>query len=101
MPGEEEQLTLPQIAELLSLNPSTIRLWVNEKRLPAHRVGRKWFVRRADLEQLLEQQPHIGHPRRRGATRNSPRELPSDWSEVPEEVTLNLARSTELIKGIR
>ena len=68
---------------------------------PAHRVGRKWFVRRGDLEEMLEQQPHIGHPKRRGATPAKPRELPSDWSEVPEEVTLNLARSTELIKGIR
>ena len=50
---------------------------------------------------MLEQQPHIGHPKRRGATQVKPRELPSDWSEVPEEVTLNLPRSTELIKGIR
>ena len=100
MADQDEQLTLPQIAQMLSLNPSTIRLWVNEKRLPAQRVGRKWFVRRGDLEAMLEQQPQIGYPKRRGRT-DTPRELPADWSEVPDEVTLNLARSTELIKGIR
>ena len=68
MADPEEQLTLPQVAELLGLNPSTIRLWVNEQRLSAERVGRRWMVRRGDLEQMLAEQPRIGHPKRRGAT---------------------------------
>ena len=102
MADPEEQLTLPQVAHLLGLNPSTIRLWVSEQRLPAERVGRRWMVRRGDLEEMLAEQPKIGHPKRRGATPRPARtKLPADWSEVPEEAGLYLARSTEPIKGAR
>ena len=102
MADPDEQLTLPQVARLLGLNPSTIRLWVSEQRLPAVRVGRRWMVRRGDLEEMLAEQPKIGHPKRRGATLRPARtELPADWSEVPEEAGLYLARSTEPIKGAR
>ena len=102
MADPEEQLTLPQVAHLLGLNPSTIRLWVSEQRLPAVRVGRRWMVRRGDLEEMLAEQPKIGHPKRRGATPRPARaKLPADWSEVPEEAGLYLARSTEPIKGDR
>jgi excisionase family DNA binding protein len=102
MADPEEQLTLPQVAELLGLNPSTIRLWVNEQRLSAERVGRRWMVRRGDLERMLAEQPRIGHPKRRGATpRPAREEMPADWSEAPEEAGLYLARSTEPIKGAR
>ena len=102
MADPDEQLTLPQVAHLLGLNASTIRLWVSEERLPAERVGRRWMVRRRDLEQMLTDQPKIGHPKRRGATpRPAPVKLPADWSEVPEEAGLYLARSTEPIQGAR
>jgi excisionase family DNA binding protein len=102
MADPDEQLTLPQVARLLGLNPSTIRLWVSEVRLPAERVGRRWMVRRGDLEQMLAEQPKLGHPKRPGATPRPARaELPADWSEVPEDAGLYLARSTEPIKGAR
>ena len=93
---------MPQAAHLLGLNPSTIRIWVSEQRLPAKRVGRRYMVRRGDLEEMLAEQPKIGHPKRRGATPRPARtELPADWSEVPGEAGLYLARSTEPIKGAR
>jgi len=60
------------------------------------------MVRRGDLEQMLAEQPRIGHPKRRGATpRPAREEMPADWSEAPEEAGLYLARSTEPIKGAR
>ena len=92
---EDEELTLPQIAELLHLNPSTIRLWVREDRLRARRVGRKWVVRRGDLMRMLAEQPHIGYPKRTGAVREQRWELVSDWSDLPYEVSLDLSRSGE------
>jgi excisionase family DNA binding protein len=102
MADPDEQLTLPQVARLLGLNPSTIRLWVSEERLPAERVGRRWLVRRGALEQMLAEQPKLGHPKRAGVTPRPARaELPADWSEVPEDAGLYLARSTEPIKGAR
>jgi excisionase family DNA binding protein len=86
----EDLLTLPEIAELLHVNPSTVRLWVHEERLPAFKSGgRKWFVRRADLEAMLEAQPHIGHPRTGAAGA-----IPTDWSGIPEQASMDLASST-------
>src|SRR6516165_7409194 len=102
MADPEEQLTLPQVARLLGLNPSTIRLWVTKQRLPTKRVGHRWMVRRRDLKQILADQPRIGHPKRRKATPSPAREeMPADWSEVPVEAGLYLARSTEPIKETR
>lgn len=94
---DDELLTLPQIAQMLRVNPSTVRLWVREQRLAAHKAGgRKWLVRRGDLERMLEEQPNIGHPRG-----SPPTDAPKDWSEIPEQAALNLASSTELIRGLR
>lgn len=91
---DDELLTLPQIAQMLHVNPSTVRLWVTEQRLPAHKAGgRKWFVRRGDLERMLEEQPHIGYPKRADA-----RDAPKDWSEVPEQAALDLASSTQVVR---
>ena len=88
---DDELLTLPQIADMLGVNPSTVRLWVSEERLPAHKAGgRKWLVRRGDLIAMLEDQPHVGHPKRPPV-----KPAPRDWSEV------DLAGSVELLGGIR
>lgn len=95
----EDELTLLQIAEMLNLNPSTVRLWISEGRLPAHKDNsRRWIVSRSDLEQMLTQQPHIGYPkntaaRKRAATKKRPEELSG------EDAMVNLADSIELIKG--
>jgi excisionase family DNA binding protein len=92
-----ELMTLTEIATELGVNPSTVRLWVREQRLPAQKVGRKWLVSRLDLETMLENEPRIGQPRTSlpgGVT-------PTDWSEIPEQATLNLASSTQLIREVR
>ncbi len=75
--ADDELLTLPQIADMLGLNPSTVRLWVTEKRLPAQMSGnnRRWLVRREDLEQMLASQPRIGTPRGGGKTPEPPQDL--------------------------
>jgi excisionase family DNA binding protein len=94
---DDQLLTLPEIAQTLGMNPSTVRLWVREGRLPAEKVGRKWMVRRADLEQMLADQPHVGHPR--GAASAS--KTPEDWSEQPEQAMMDLASSAQLLGGVR
>jgi excisionase family DNA binding protein len=92
---EDDLLTLPEIAEMLRMNPSTVRLWVREKRLPAHKAGgRKWLVRRADLKQMLDAQPHVGHPH--GAAVSAERK---DWSQIPEQAALDIASSTGVQRG--
>jgi hypothetical protein len=55
------------------------------------------MVRRADLEQMLADQPHVGHPR--GAASAS--KTPEDWSEQPEQAMMDLASSAQLLGGVR
>ena len=73
---DDEQLTLAQIADLLGVNPSTVRVWVKSERLPAMMVGRRWVVRRGDLAQMLEDSPRVGRPIR------DPQPTPTRFSEL-------------------
>lgn len=98
---EHDLLTLPQIAEMLRLNPSTVRGWVNRGQLPAQKVdGKKWLVYRQDLEALLAAQPRLGKPHRSPGTPASeqdPRVAPEDWSEAPNRAVRDLASSARLV----
>jgi len=94
---DDQLLTLPEIAQTLGMNPSTVRLWVREGRLPAEKVGRKWMVLRADLEQMLADQPNVGHPRAAASASKTP----EDWSEQPEQAMMDLASSAQLLGGVR
>lgn len=49
----EEFLTVAEVAELLKLNQQTVRNWIDQGSLPAHRVGRRVRIRRSDLDRLL------------------------------------------------
>lgn len=70
----DEWFTLPQIAEMLDVNPSTVRHWVNIGRLSAEKRGRRWVVQRDDLEEIMAQ-------RRRRAGRSQPVEPLADPGE--------------------
>jgi excisionase family DNA binding protein len=53
----DEWLTVGEIAEELRLRPVTVRAWIAKGRLRAKRAGqRKWLVRRADLNEMLNQE---------------------------------------------
>jgi len=49
----EKLFTVLQVAELLSLSPSTIRRWLWDGRLPRVKVGRATRVREGDLLALI------------------------------------------------
>lgn len=52
---EEEYLTVAEAAALLRVAPSTIRRWIREGDVPAHRLGRRRVgLRRHDLSQLIK-----------------------------------------------
>jgi excisionase family DNA binding protein len=96
--ADQEFLSLRQIAEMLHVNPSTVRLWVSEGRLVAQKAGaRKWMVRRADLDTMLREQQNIGIPRNERAKN----EAAKDWSETPEEAGLNIRSSADPLGGVR
>jgi len=52
---EESFLTVAEVAEMLKLNPQTVRNWIDQGSLPALRVGRRVRIKRSDLERMLEE----------------------------------------------
>ena len=51
---EDSFLTVAEVAEVLKLNPQTVRNWIDQGSLPALRVGRRVRIKRSDFERLLE-----------------------------------------------
>ena len=50
----EEFVTVAEAATLLRVAPSTVRRWIREGDVPAHRIGRRRVaLRRADLTSLI------------------------------------------------
>ena len=85
--ASDEWFTLPQIAEMLGVNPSTVRHWVNTGRLSAEKRGRRWLVERADLDTIMAQ-------RRRRAGRSALIEPPAESGE--QRKGLSMADSIDL-----
>src|SRR5450755_4288240 len=51
----ESYLTVAEIAEVLKLNPQTVRNWIDRSELPAVRVGsRRVRVKQSDLDRFLD-----------------------------------------------
>ena len=61
---DDEFLTVAEIAELLKLNPQTLRNWIDQGQLPAVRIGRRVRIRRSDFERLVQE----GYSGRAGKT---------------------------------
>lgn len=47
-------LTAEEAAAIARTHPETMRLWLREGRMPRHKKGRGWLVRRSDLEEYLK-----------------------------------------------
>lgn len=54
----EYNLTVDEVAELFGVNARTIRRWINDGKLPAHRLPgtRKFKLRRADIDSAVIEQ---------------------------------------------
>ena len=53
MSGESDLLTIGEAAGVLRLKASTVRAWLLQRRLPFVKLGRRVFLRRADLQELV------------------------------------------------
>ena len=52
--GDIDLLTVDEVAEILKMNPQTIRNWLDAGKLPIVRIGRRVRIRRADLTSVLK-----------------------------------------------
>ena len=50
----ESFLTVGDVAELLKLNPQTVRNWIDQGQLPAVRIGRRVRIRQSELDAFIE-----------------------------------------------
>jgi excisionase family DNA binding protein len=56
-PIGEHLLTLREAAEVLRLNPRTVREYVRRKEIEGRIIGGRWRFRRADLDAFFENAP--------------------------------------------
>jgi excisionase family DNA binding protein len=45
----DEWLTVQEAGRFLKVHPETIRAWIRERGLPAHKIGHAWRIHRAEL----------------------------------------------------
>src|SRR5437016_7906880 len=77
---EETFLTVAEVAEMLKLNPQTVRNWIDQGSLPALRVGRRVRIKRSDLERMLEE----GYTASQGSNANESGPSAEDfWGGAP------------------
>jgi excisionase family DNA binding protein len=79
-----EFLTVDDVAELLRMNPQTIRNWIDRNELPAVRVGsRRVRVRREDLDAFIA----AGSTRRSEDASDEQPEQPASWEAFGTALT--------------
>lgn len=49
----EDLMTVEEVADLLRMHLDSVRRLLRQGRLPGVRLGKRWWIRRADLEALL------------------------------------------------
>ena len=57
----ENLLTTQQASKILGVNPSRVRQFILEGRLPAIKIGRDWIISRDDLAKVANRR--IGRPK--------------------------------------
>jgi excisionase family DNA binding protein len=55
MAEQRQLLNVGEAATVLGMKESTIRSWILKRRIPFVRMGRRVFLRRTDIEQLIQE----------------------------------------------
>ena len=50
---DERWLSVDEIAEYLGVSKDTVYVWINEKGMPAHRMGRLWKFKREEVDEWV------------------------------------------------
>lgn len=49
-PTNDNYISIDEAAEYLGVKTSTIRTWIKNKDMPAHRVGKLWKFKRSEID---------------------------------------------------
>jgi excisionase family DNA binding protein len=50
----DKWLTVEEICTHLSISKDTIYKWIDQKGMPAHRVGRKWMFQKTEVDTWIK-----------------------------------------------
>jgi excisionase family DNA binding protein len=52
-PAHSSLLTIPDVAKRLKVAEITVRRWIKDREIVAHKIGRQWRISETDLELFL------------------------------------------------
>jgi excisionase family DNA binding protein len=90
--SEDRLLSVADVSRLLSVTEPTVREWIKEGKLKAHRAGaRFWRIRQSEVDRMLSEQastkPSTPAGGRRPAPAEPARDLLSSLVTNPDRVT--------------
>ena len=50
----ENYISIEDAALFLNIKPVTLRKWIKDKNVPAHKIGKHWKFRRSELEEWVK-----------------------------------------------
>lgn len=55
MTNSENWISLAEIAEYIGVSKDTIRNWIKNSNMPAHKVGRLWKFRKSEIDAWISE----------------------------------------------
>ncbi len=49
----ENYISIEDAALFLNIKPVTLRKWIKDKNVPAHKIGKQWKFKRSELEEWV------------------------------------------------
>jgi excisionase family DNA binding protein len=100
-PAQERYFTVAEAARLFQVSPSTVWRWIDERRLPAYRVGRRSIrIRQEDLAMIVQPAKET-FPLSEREYAHPPVEQRDIWADYdPQRVRAALAASAGALRGV-
>lgn len=52
--ASENFISIEAAALFLNIRPVTLRKWIKENKVPAHKIGKQWKFKRSELEEWVK-----------------------------------------------
>lgn len=51
----DKWLTVEEICEYLSVGKDTVYKWIEQREMPAHKVGRRWMFQKTEVDRWIKE----------------------------------------------